>query len=84
MTNVHSFCYILGMIEEYLTINETARKLKVHPNTIRNAIKKGWILGVRLKDKPNSHWRIPAGELTRIGRWGLKQAYEALMEEENI
>lgn len=71
------------MNEEFYTITEVSKKLRVHPNTIRNAIKKGHLLAVRLHDNPKSHWRIPAGELQRIGHWGLKQAYEKLMLEKN-
>lgn len=47
--------------KDYYSINEVAEKLSVHPNTIRNFIKRGTIKA----KKVGLQWRIPIEELDK-------------------
>lgn len=44
--------------KQFLTIEETAKELNVHKNTIYNAVRKGYIVGIRLGVGPRSPYRI--------------------------
>jgi len=43
---------------EFYSIKEIAVVFNVHPNTIRTAIKKGFILAIRIGEGPKSPYRI--------------------------
>lgn len=47
--------------KDFYSINEVAEKLSVHPNTIRNFIKRGTITA----KKVGLQWRIPIEELDK-------------------
>lgn len=53
-------------MDEYLTIQEFAKKLKVHPDTIRKAIKCNYINAFRAGMGKRSQFRIPSTELERL------------------
>lgn len=44
---------------EYLTLTEAAQLLRVHPNTVRNAIRQGGFPHVRVSLGKVAHIRIP-------------------------
>lgn len=44
-------------MEELLTINETAKILKVHPNTLRLWDKKGILVAVRIGEKRTRRYK---------------------------
>ncbi len=46
------------MYPEFLTIKETAVIFSVHPNTIRRAIKEGYLIAIRIGKGPRSPYRI--------------------------
>lgn len=54
------------MNDTYYTIKEFAALVKVHPNTIRRAIKFENIMVIKLNKKKKCSYRIPATELDRI------------------
>jgi len=51
---------------EFLTIEETAKALNVHKNTIYNAVRKGYLIGIRLGIGPRSPYRICRKSLDAI------------------
>lgn len=53
-------------MDEFLTIDEFAKKVKVHPDTIRRAIRKGYINAFRAGSGKKAPWRIPATEIERL------------------
>jgi excisionase family DNA binding protein len=50
----------------FLTIDEFAQKIKMSPNTIRTAIRKGKIFATRFGSGTRSPYRICETELERI------------------
>ena len=48
------------MSDEYLSVDEVALKLKLHPRTIRRLLADGRLPGVRFGGK---QWRVPADSL---------------------
>lgn len=65
----------------YFTINEFAKKLRVHSNTIRRAIKKGRINAFKVGMGKKSSYRIPASEINRIALFDLNEMIEKIIEE---
>ena len=51
---------------DFYSIKEFARKLRVHPNTIRKAIKIGYINALRIGNSEKSSYRIPHTEIQHI------------------
>jgi excisionase family DNA binding protein len=51
--------------EEVLTVAEVARRLRVHPVTLRKWLRAGKVRGVRLGGTKTG-WRIPSSEVTRL------------------
>jgi excisionase family DNA binding protein len=52
--------------EEFYTIKEFAKLLKVTPETVRRAIRAGKILALKFGDGKTSSWRIPRIQLDRM------------------
>ena len=50
----------------FLTVEEFAKRLKVHRNTIRRAIKKGKIFATRPAGGQRAPYRIAESELERL------------------
>ena len=69
------------MINEYFSITEFAKKLKVHPNTIRRAIKNNRIQALRIGKKKNSSYRIPESEIIRMANVDLEESIEKEVEK---
>lgn len=62
------------MIEpEFLTIKETATFFSVHVNTIRRAIKMGYLVAIRIGNGPKSPYRISKKSLEAIHASVIKQ-----------
>lgn len=51
---------------DFLTIKEFAAKMKMHPNTVRNAIKEGKIFASRPGSGSRPAYRIADTEIERI------------------
>lgn len=54
--------------QDFYTIKEFARKLRVHPNTIRNGIKTGHINAFRTGTSDKSSYKIPHTEIHNMAR----------------
>ena len=69
------------MINEYFSISDFAKKLKVHPNTIRRAIKNKRIQALRIGKTKNSAYRIPESEILRMAHVDLEETIEKEVEK---
>ena len=74
------------MIDEFFTIEEFAKILKVHPNTIRNGIKCGRIQAFKVGRGHKSTYRIFKREIERMAEADMTKVINRLIEEklENI
>lgn len=54
------------MDSEFLSIKETATVFGVHENTIRRAVKKGFLVAIRIGAGPKSPYRISKKEIEAI------------------
>ncbi len=54
------------MDKEFYSIKETAVIFGVHENTIRKAVKKGHLIGIRISDAKKSPYRISKKEIEAI------------------
>jgi excisionase family DNA binding protein len=54
------------MDSEFLTIKETACIFSVHPNTIYKAVKKGFLIAIRIGNGSRSPYRISKKEIEAI------------------
>lgn len=61
-----------------LTVEEFANKLKVHPHTVRSAIKKGHISAFRVNTGSRSPFRIPSSEIYRMAEVNLEEVIKGL------
>lgn len=68
------------MEQTFLTIIEFAEKLKVHPNTIRRAIKSGRLSAVRIGSGKRATYRIPLSEINRIAIMDLEFYIEQIVQ----
>lgn len=53
-------------LSEFLTIKETAVIFSVHQTTIRRALKKGFLVGIRIGNGPRSPYRISRKSIDAI------------------
>jgi len=60
------------MADEYFSINEFAKIVKVHPNTIRRAIKSGRIISFKV----GKVYRISKYEISRMAEFDLENYIE--------
>ena len=67
--------------KEFYTIMEFADKLRIHPNTVRNAIKKGRIQAFRIGVGSRSDYRIAATEINRICEMDMMKLIEKMIED---
>lgn len=70
-------------IQDFYSIVDFAKKLKVHPNTIRRAIKSGRICAFKLGTEKKSTYRIPHNEIDRIIIGDMRKLIKKLIQEEN-
>ena len=56
--------------EQVLTVAEVAKRLRIHPVTLRGWLKAGKVRGVRLGGS-RAGWRIPASEVARVLAQGI-------------
>ena len=54
------------MDKEFYSIKETAVIFGVHENTIRKALKKGFLIGIRISDAKKSPYRVSKKEIEAI------------------
>lgn len=64
----------------YFSIVEFAKKVNVHPNTIRNAIRSGRLHAFRINNGKNAAFRIPVSELERLAYFSMKNYVDQLVD----
>jgi len=62
--------------EEWLTVQEAAERLKVHPETVRVWLRDGRLKGTQPMNK-RMGWRIAASEVTHLLSGGAEQGKAA-------
>lgn len=67
--------------KSFLTIMEFAEELKVHPNTVRRAIKKGRIGAIKTGNGKRSFYRIPRSEFQRMAMVDMEDVIERMIEK---
>ena len=58
-----------GMTEQLFTTDEAAELLKVHPETVRNWIRRGDLVAIKI----GRQWRVKRADLERIAERGTVQ-----------
>jgi excisionase family DNA binding protein len=66
---------------DFLSIKEFAKLLRVHPNTIRNAIKRGRISAFKVGGGKKGNYRIANTELSRVMILDMEKFIEKMIEE---
>ena len=66
---------------EYFSIKEFAFTMKLHPNTVRRAIKKGRLNFLRLGSGKRPVYRIPKSEIGRIALFDMEEIIEKMIEK---
>ena len=66
---------------EFITINQFAIKVQVHPNTVRRAIRKGRVAAIRICTGKKILYRIPRSELTRVSLQDMEELIEKIIEK---
>ncbi len=67
--------------KEFLSVNDLAKKLQVHPNTIRRGIKCGRIQACRIGNGKKASFRIHHTEIERITKFDLREKIEEIIKE---
>ncbi len=70
--------YLEGI--DFLTIKEFAILIRVHPNTVRRAIKRGRINAFRIGEGDQSPFRIPRAEINRISLLDLEKIIDGIVQ----
>ena len=66
---------------EFLTVNEFAEVIGVHPNSVRNMIKKGRLNAFRVGGGERSSYRISKSEINRLSVVDLNKIVDNLIDE---
>lgn len=67
--------------KDILTITEFAELIRVHPNSVRNMIKKGRLSAFRIGGGATSAYRIPRSEIQRLSITDLEKIVESMVHE---
>lgn len=68
-------------LPDFLTIKEFALLIRVHPNTVRRAIRKGRISAFRIGEGSHSGFRIARAEINRLSFIDLEKIVSRLVDE---
>jgi len=68
---------------EFLTVNEFAEVIGVHPNSVRTMIKKGRLSAFRVGGGERSSYRIARSEISRLSVVDLDKIVDNLIDERN-
>jgi excisionase family DNA binding protein len=67
---------------EFYTVKEFAEKIRVHPNTVKNAIKCGRIQAFKTGIGMRSSYRIPSDEIRRISELDMTKLIKDIVKRE--
>lgn len=67
-------------LNSYLTVEEFAGILYIHPNTVLNGLKAGYYQGFRTGVGKRSSWRIPSSEVFRVAEFNTQGMIEEMVE----
>lgn len=67
--------------KDFYSINEFAKILGVHPNTIRRSVKNGRIGSLKIGNSDRPFYRIPASEIDRIALFNMEEMIEKIIEK---
>lgn len=67
---------------DFLSIKEFACWIKVHPSTVRRAIKKGRLNAFRIGEGDRSVYRIPITEVNRITLCDMEKFVEKIIQKQ--
>ena len=56
---------------EFITVAEFARRLKMHPGSVRRAIREGRIFAMKISNGKKAHHRISESEIERLHLKGM-------------
>lgn len=70
------------MEPEFYTIKEFSSRLKIHPSTVRRAIKRGRIQAIKAGAGNRPLYRIPSSEIDRIALFDLREMMKKMIKEE--
>lgn len=68
-------------LQDFFSIKEFAGLLKVHPNTIRRAIKSGRIGAFKVGYGKKATYRIARTEVNRVALFDLEEIIEKMIEK---
>ena len=68
--------------ENFLSIDGFAKKINVHPNTVRRAIKRGKLQAINVGTAKKALYRIPYSEIHRIALFDLRDLIRSLVDHE--
>lgn len=66
---------------DFFSIIDFAKKLNLHPNTIRRLVKKGKISAIRICTGKRTTYRIPKTEIDRIALFDLEEMIDKIIEQ---
>lgn len=69
------------MENQAYTVKDFSKLMKMHPNTIRKAIKTGKITGFKIGKGPKAEWRILTSEVERLISYDMEQVINRLVDE---
>jgi excisionase family DNA binding protein len=69
------------MDDAFFTIKEFADKLKIHPSTVRRAIKNGRISAIKVGAEKRPLYRIPCSEIDRIALFDLREMMKKIIQD---
>jgi excisionase family DNA binding protein len=70
--------------KEFLSICEFAQVIGVHPNTVRNMIKKGRLSAFRTGSGEKASYRISRSEIQRLSVVDLNKIVDKLIKEKDL
>jgi len=68
-------------LPDFLSIDQFAKTMGLHSNTIRKSIKAGRINAFRVGPGKKASFRIPASEVNRLSICDLEEIIERIVEE---
>lgn len=71
----------MSFVGKFYSIKELADKMRVHPNTIRRAIKFGRIQAIRIGTGKKASYRISENEIVRMAEFDITKLIERIIEE---